>query len=75
MLLEEDTGGGTDIFMPPILMHFQLAADSRYWESVSESRTPNTSFGRGCNQKGSEKGETESMCQPCPSLVESFSKL
>jgi hypothetical protein len=27
MLLEEDTGGRTDIFMPPILMHFQLAAD------------------------------------------------
>ena len=25
--LEEDTGGGTDIFRPPVLMHLQIAAD------------------------------------------------
>jgi hypothetical protein len=26
--LEEDTGEGNDIFMPPVLMHFQLAGDT-----------------------------------------------
>jgi hypothetical protein len=25
--LEEDTGGGTDIFRPPVLIHSQIAAD------------------------------------------------